>query len=191
MRKTMTSAVATLSTAILGAAAGAHAQTWTMEIHTPKGTHAYAVAEVDSITFAMTGPPLDMILVPAGVFTMGDGASGCGTDEREVTLTRSFWLGRYEVTMLPEDRWRYRTPTLRNVALTAPYMHDGSIATLRDVLDFYNLGGVPNEVLDPLIMPLGLSDAEIEDLLAFLRSLTGSNVGTLVSDAHAAPIGGS
>lgn len=100
-------------------------------------------------------------------------------------------LGRYEVTMLPEDRWSYRTPALRNVALTAPYMHDGSLATLRDVLDFYNLGGVPNEVLDPLVTPLGLSDAEIDDLLAFLRSLTGSNVGALVSDAHAAPIGGS
>ena len=91
----------------------------------------------------------------------------------------------------PQDRWRYRTPTLRNVALTAPYMHDGSLATLRDVLTFYNRGGVPNEELDPLITPLGLSDAEIEDLLAFLFSLTGSNVDALVSDAHAAPIGGS
>jgi len=100
-------------------------------------------------------------------------------------------LGRYEVTGHPKDRWRYRTPGLRNVALTAPYMHDGSLATLRDVLKFYNLGGVPNEELDPLIMPLGLSDTEIEDLLAFLLALTGSNVDTLVSDAHAAPIGGS
>lgn len=100
-------------------------------------------------------------------------------------------LGRYEVTGDPDDRWRYRTPTLRNVELTAPYMHDGSIATLRDVLLFYDRGGVPNEVLDPLIRPLGLSGTEIEDLLAFLRSLTGSNVGILVSDAHAAPIGGS
>ena len=99
-------------------------------------------------------------------------------------------LGRYEVTGRPEDRWRYRTPTLRNVALTAPYMHDGSLATLRDVLLFYNRGGVRNEALDPLIERLGLSDAEIEDLLAFLRSLTGSNVDMLVSDAHAAPIGG-
>lgn len=100
-------------------------------------------------------------------------------------------LGRYEVTGRPEDRWRYRTPTLRNVALTAPYMHDGSLATLRDVLLFYDRGGVPNEVLDPLIRPLGLSDMEIADLLAFLHSLTGSNVNELVSDAHAAPIGGS
>jgi len=99
-------------------------------------------------------------------------------------------LGRYEITSLPADRWRYRTPTLRNVALTAPYMHDGSLPSLRDVLLFYNQGGVPNEVLDPLISPLGLSDAEIDDLLAFLQSLTGGNVDALVSDAFAAPIGG-
>ena len=99
-------------------------------------------------------------------------------------------LGRYEVTGQPADRWSYRTPGLRNVALTAPYMHDGSLASLRDVLLFYNHGGVDNEVLDPLITPLGLSDAEIEDLLAFLQSLTGSNVDTLVSDAFAAPVGG-
>jgi cytochrome c peroxidase len=99
-------------------------------------------------------------------------------------------LGRYEVTNLPADRWRYRTPTLRNIALTAPYMHDGSLPSLRDVLLFYNQGGVPNEVLDPLISPLGLSDAEIDDLLTFLQSLTGANVDALVSDAFAAPIGG-
>jgi len=70
-------------------------------------------------------------------------------------------------------------------------MHDGSLGSLRDVLQFYNRGGIPNELLDPLIAPLDLSDAEIEDLLAFLQSLTGSNVDRLVSDAHAAPIGGS
>lgn len=99
-------------------------------------------------------------------------------------------LGRYEVTGLPADRWRYRTPTLRNAALTAPYMHDGSLPSLRDVLLFYNQGGVPNEVLDPLISPLGLSDTEIDDLLTFLQSLTGGNVDALVSDAFAAPIGG-
>lgn len=100
-------------------------------------------------------------------------------------------LGRYEVTGDPDDRWKYRTPTLRNVALTAPYMHDGSLATLRDVILFYVRGGVPNEVLDPLIAPLDLNDKEIDDLVAFLESLTGSNVEALVSDAHAAPIGGS
>ena len=113
------------------------------------------------------------------------------TDLLRSTGTKQFRdLGRYEVTGAPVDRWRYRTPTLRNVVLTAPYMHDGSLSSLRDVLLFYNAGGVPNEVLDPLIGPLGLSDAEIEDLLAFLKTLTGSNVDALVSDAFAAPIGG-
>ncbi|HSS66560.1 MAG TPA: cytochrome c peroxidase [Gammaproteobacteria bacterium] len=98
-------------------------------------------------------------------------------------------LGRYEVTKDPEDRWKYKTPSLRNVALTAPYMHDGSLATLREVVDFYNSGGVPNELLDPLIRPLELSTSEAEDLVAFLKSLTGSNVNALISDAFAAPVG--
>ena len=98
-------------------------------------------------------------------------------------------VGRYEVTEDPNDRWKFRTPTLRNVSLTAPYMHDGSLHTLQQVVEFYNQGGVPNEVLSPLIKPLGLSEEEISDLVAFLESLTGSNVGTLVSDAFAAPIG--
>jgi len=98
-------------------------------------------------------------------------------------------LGRYEVTLDPEDRWKYKTPSLRNVALTAPYMHDGSLESLRTVVDFYNGGGVPNPLLDPLIRPLGLSPPEAEDLTAFLGSLTGSNVNALISDAFAAPVG--
>ena len=114
------------------------------------------------------------------------------SDLAQTTGTEDFRdLGRYEVTGHPDDRWKYRTPTLRNVVLTAPYMHDGSLLTLRDVLLFYNQGGMPNEVLDPLIAPLDLTDKEIDDLLAFLQSLTGSNVDALVADAHAAPIGGS
>jgi len=98
-------------------------------------------------------------------------------------------LGLYEITQDPADRWKYRTPTLRNVALTAPYMHDGSLATLRDVVSFYNAGGVENEVLDPLIRPLNLSPHEVDELVAFLFELTGGDVDTLVSDAFAAPIG--
>ncbi len=98
-------------------------------------------------------------------------------------------VGRYEVTENPNDRWKFRTPTLRNVSLTAPYMHDGSLLSLREVIEFYNQGGVPNEVLSPLIRPLGLSEEEIDDLVAFLNSLTGSNIETLVADAFAAPIG--
>ena len=70
-------------------------------------------------------------------------------------------------------------------------MHNGSLATLEEVVRFYNQGGVANENLSPLIKPLDLSDAEIADLVAFLNSLTGSNVDTLVSDAFAAPVGDS
>jgi cytochrome c peroxidase len=98
-------------------------------------------------------------------------------------------LGRYEVTQDPADRWRYKTPSLRNVSLTAPYMHNGSLGTLTEVVEFYNNGGFPNPVLDPLIKPLGLSPLEVEHIVSFLDSLTGDNVSELVGDAFAAPIG--
>jgi len=98
-------------------------------------------------------------------------------------------LGRYEVTQDPADRWRYKTPSLRNVALTAPYMHNGTFGTLEEVVLFYNRGGVPNPQLDPSIRPLNLSAGEVEDIVAFLGSLTGNNVEILVRDAFAAPIG--
>lgn len=68
-------------------------------------------------------------------------------------------------------------------------MHDGAFSTLRQVMDFYNQGGVPNELLSPLITPLNLSEKEIEQVLAFMNTLTGDNVETLVADAFAAPIG--
>jgi cytochrome c peroxidase len=68
-------------------------------------------------------------------------------------------------------------------------MHDGAFKTLEEVIQFYNQGGVPNEGLDPLIKPLHLTNSEQRDLLAFLNSLTGSNVDELISDAFAAPVG--
>ncbi|MGH8497215.1 MAG: cytochrome c peroxidase [Methylococcales bacterium] len=98
-------------------------------------------------------------------------------------------LGRYEITGQPRDRWKYKTPSLRNLALTAPYMHDGSLASIKAVIEFYNHGGIPHENLDPLIKPLGLNEAEIDDLIAFLNSLSGDNIETLVSDAFAVPVG--
>lgn len=98
-------------------------------------------------------------------------------------------LGRYEVTQNPGDRWRYKTPSLRNIALTAPYMHDGSLSTLAEVVAFYNVGGVANENLDPLMKPLNLTNTEQQDLIAFLQSLTSSQVPQLVSDAFSAPVG--
>ena len=95
-------------------------------------------------------------------------------------------VGRYEVTLDPADSWAYRTPGLRNVALTAPYMHDGSIATLEEVVEFYDRGGIDNPQKDPLVKPLGLSPAEKKALAVFLGSLTGDNVQKLVAEARAA-----
>ncbi len=98
-------------------------------------------------------------------------------------------LGRYEVTENPNDRWKYKTPSLRNVALTAPYMHNGSLSSLQEVVEFYDQGGVPSDLLDPLIEPLHLTQQEKKDLVNFLESLSGSNVDILVADAFAAPVG--
>lgn len=89
-------------------------------------------------------------------------------------------LGRFTVTGREMDRGAFRSPSLRNVALTAPYMHDGSMATLEAVVDFYIEGGRPNPWLSPRIRPVPLSPAERADLLAFLREgLTGSIPGPL------------
>ncbi len=88
-------------------------------------------------------------------------------------------LGRYEVTLDPTDLWRYKTPSLRNVALTAPYMHNGALLTLEEVIDYYDRGGTGAEGQDPRISPLHLTSEEKKALLAFLRSLTGDNVKVL------------
>ncbi len=82
-------------------------------------------------------------------------------------------LGRFGVTGDPKEKGAFRTPSLRDATLTAPYMHDGSIATLREVIEFYNAGAGPNPLLDQVIHPLNLSDDQIDDLLAFLQSLEG------------------
>lgn len=82
-------------------------------------------------------------------------------------------LGRFEVTGDPKDRGAFKTPTLRNVALTAPYMHNGVFQTLAQVMEFYNQGGNRNANLDILMEPLNLDQQEISDLVAFLESLTG------------------
>lgn len=82
-------------------------------------------------------------------------------------------LGRHEVTGQVRDLRAFRTPSLRNVALTAPYMHDGSMASLEEVLDYYAAGGTPTDpAQDPRIQPLTLSASERSELLAFLRALS-------------------
>jgi cytochrome c peroxidase len=67
----------------------------------------------------------------------------------------------------------FKTPTLREVARTAPYMHDGSLATLEDVIEYYDRGGNPNAQLDTEIRPLHLSAGEKNDIITFLRCLNG------------------
>jgi len=98
-------------------------------------------------------------------------------------------LGRFAVTRGFDDLGSFRTPTLRNVAVTAPYMHDGSLATLRDVVVHYNNGGVTkendpvNDFLSGGIRPLNLTDAEIDDLVAFMEALTSPEYAHLASAA--------
>ncbi len=82
--------------------------------------------------------------------------------------------GRFAVSGRESDRGAFKTPTLRNVAQTAPYMHDGSIATLQDVVDDYNDGGTPNPYLDREIRRLDLTNSEKAALAAFMRALTGA-----------------
>ncbi len=79
--------------------------------------------------------------------------------------------GRAGVTGKEADRGKFKTPTLRGVALTGPYMHDGSLKTLEEVVEFYNRGGVANPGLDPLMQPLKLSKEEVQALVAFLKAL--------------------
>ena len=115
-----------------------------------------------------TGPMFsDYRFIVQGVPQVGSG-KGAGDD-----------FGREEFTGDPADRYAFRTLTLRNVALTAPYMHDGVFETLDEVVRFYNDGAQPrhplvtDDVMDPILVePLGLSDAEIDAIVAFMEALT-------------------
>jgi len=82
-------------------------------------------------------------------------------------------VGRYAVTRQDQDRGAFKTPTLRSVALTAPYMHDGVFKTLEEVIEFYNKGGEAVPGKDVFMTPLNLSDQEKKDLVEFLKALTG------------------
>ncbi|PNY36505.1 cytochrome-c peroxidase [Rhodopirellula baltica] len=84
-------------------------------------------------------------------------------------------LGRYVITKADKDKGAFKTPTLRNIALSPPYMHDGSQATLEEVVAWYNKGGHPNEWLSDKMKPLNLTEQEEADVVAFMKEgLTGS-----------------
>jgi cytochrome c peroxidase len=95
---------------------------------------------------------------------------GIGWNRETKTLNDT---GRFNVTKMDADKGAFRTPTLRDVSLHPPYMHDGSIATLRDVVEHYNKGGNQNPTLDPLIKPLGLNRDEVDALVKWMEALKG------------------
>lgn len=82
-------------------------------------------------------------------------------------------LGRYEITKKEEDKGAFKTPTLREIARTGPYMHDGSLKTLEEVVEFYDKGGIKNPNLDKEMKPLNLTEEEKKDLVEFLKTLNG------------------
>ena len=98
-------------------------------------------------------------------------------------------LGLYTITENPSHRWLFKTPSLRNISLTAPYMHNGIFSNLDEVIDFYNEGGFNNELLSPMLKKLELSKDEKNNLKYFLESLVGENIEILIADALAVPVG--
>ncbi len=88
-------------------------------------------------------------------------------------------LGRFLVTKKSEDIGAFKTPFLRDVLLTGPYMHDGSLETLWDVVEFFNDGGNQNPFLDAEMKPLGLTESEVDDLVNFLTALTSDRFAEL------------
>lgn len=80
--------------------------------------------------------------------------------------------GRMRLTNLPQDRARFKVPSLRNIAFTAPYMHDGSFTSLQQVIDHYNSGGQPHVNKSNLVKPLNLTAQEKADLISFLNTLS-------------------
>jgi cytochrome c peroxidase len=154
-------------------------------LFTDNQTHNTGLGYAEVMLLPKTSKQLNQkVQVAAGVFIDVDSKL-----IQSVAEIKSNDLGRYEITQQAEDRWHYKTPSLRNISLTAPYMHNGRLQTLKQVVEFYNDGGIANEGLDNKIKPLHLSASEIEDLVAFLQTLTGDNIAELVSDSFAAPIG--
>jgi cytochrome c peroxidase len=110
-------------------------------------------------------------LAKKALVALGEEASEQKLDELAIGTDLSE-LGRFMVTRNRADIGAFRTPLILNIGITAPYMHDGSLATLWDVIDHYNKGGEANLYLDGGIEPLALTEKEIDQLVALLFSLT-------------------
>jgi cytochrome c peroxidase len=89
-------------------------------------------------------------------------------------------LGRFNISKEDSDKGAFKTPGLRSISQSAPYMHDGSEATLKDVVDFYNRGGDVAKNRSPFITPLELSDQEVLELVEFLKALDGEPIDATI-----------
>ncbi len=98
--------------------------------------------------------------------------AGKNPDDLILTNAQRSELGRFNVTQTISALGKFKTPSLRNIALTAPYMHDGSIKTLTEVVEHYDKGGDKNRFIDAKIFPLHLTPQEKADLEGFMQALT-------------------
>jgi cytochrome c peroxidase len=125
----------------------------------------------------------------AGAFLQAK-ATLAEVDKKVLADKRTSELGRFAVSREFDGLGAFKTPTLRNVAVTPPYMHDGSKKTLKDVVVHYNNGGVTkegdpvNDFLSSGIRPLGLTDQEVDDLVSFMEALTSPEYASLPSAAR-------
>lgn len=136
-------------------------------------------------------PIQDQVPALAGEFLKAK-ATLAEVDVKVLSDKRTSELGRFAVSRGFDDLGSFKTPTLRNIAATPPYMHDGSIQTLRDVIVHYNNGGATkkedrvNDFLSGGIRPLDLTEAEIDDLVAFMEALTSPEYEKTAQAAQAA-----
>lgn len=100
-------------------------------------------------------------------------------DQLNLSEEQSSVLGRFNVTHVISDIGKFKTPTLRNISLTAPYMHDGSMKTLMEIVEYYDKGGDKNRFIDPAIFPLHLTKQEKIDLVEFMKSLNSNALESL------------
>ncbi len=100
--------------------------------------------------------------------------NGQNPKDFQLTVQQLSELGRFNATQFTADLGKFKTPTLRNIALTAPYMHDGSMQTLEQVVEYYDKGGDKNRFIDAAIFPLHLTVQEKADLVAFMKALTSA-----------------
>jgi len=114
---------------------------------------------------------------------IAEGASPEQIDQLAIQTDMS-GLGRFLVTKQPHDIGGFRTMGFRNLLVTQPYFHDGSQQTLWDTIDHYNKGGVQNPYLDGGIVPLGLSESEEDDLVAFLATLTSPEYQAMAKEEY-------